>query len=164
MWKNIRLSVDAAFEGQGEITRFAPPDLPGEQLLVVGEVVTEERERVDTGTASEDDLRPAIGDGVHPSNWSISPTSGCRSSMSRSYPKRGGTFMSTPSDWSRTVSRADGYIFVSPEYNHGLNAATKNALDYLYHEWRDKPAGFVSYGGRSAGTRAVQMLKQVVSS
>jgi NAD(P)H-dependent FMN reductase len=67
-------------------------------------------------------------------------------------------------DWSRTVSRADGYIFVSPKYNHGLNAATKNALDYLYHEWRDKPAGFVSYGGRSAGTRAVQMLKQIVSS
>jgi NAD(P)H-dependent FMN reductase len=53
---------------------------------------------------------------------------------------------------------------VVPEYNHGYNAATKNALDYLHDEWRNKPVGFVSYGGIAAGTRSVQMLIQVVTS
>jgi NAD(P)H-dependent FMN reductase len=66
-------------------------------------------------------------------------------------------------DWSRTVTRADAFVFVVPEYNYGFNAATKNALDYLNQEWQYKPIGFVSYGGVAAGTRAVQMLKQVVT-
>lgn len=65
--------------------------------------------------------------------------------------------------WSRTIERADAYVFVHPEYNFGVNAALKNALDYLLHEWRDKPAGLVSYGGVSGGLRAAQMLKQIVS-
>ena len=66
-------------------------------------------------------------------------------------------------DWSATIDRADGFIFVVPEYNYGYNAATKNAIDYLNHEWKYKPLGFVTYGGVAAGTRAMQMLKQVVS-
>lgn len=66
-------------------------------------------------------------------------------------------------DWSATISRGDAYVFVVPEYNYGFNAATKNAIDYLHHEWHHKPAGFVSYGGVAAGTRAVQMLKQVLT-
>lgn len=66
-------------------------------------------------------------------------------------------------DWSATISRGDAYVFVTPEYNYGFNAATKNAIDYLHHEWHHKPVGFVSYGGVAAGTRAVQMLKQVVT-
>jgi NAD(P)H-dependent FMN reductase len=66
-------------------------------------------------------------------------------------------------DWSSIVSRADAFIFVIPEYNHGFNSAVKNAIDYLHNEWRGKPVGFVSYGGVAAGTRAVQMLKQVVT-
>jgi NAD(P)H-dependent FMN reductase len=65
--------------------------------------------------------------------------------------------------WSRTISAGDAYVFVVPEYNHGYNAATKNALDYLHKEWRHKPVGFVSYGGISAGTRSMQMLIQVVT-
>jgi NAD(P)H-dependent FMN reductase len=65
--------------------------------------------------------------------------------------------------WSRIVSAGDAYVFVVPEYNHGYNAATKNALDYLHREWRDKPVGFVSYGGIAAGTRAVEGLIQVVT-
>jgi NAD(P)H-dependent FMN reductase len=65
--------------------------------------------------------------------------------------------------WSATISRGDAFVFVCPEYNHGINAALKNALDYLYHEWQRKAAGFVSYGGVSAGTRAVQQLKQVAA-
>ncbi len=66
-------------------------------------------------------------------------------------------------DWSATISRGDAYIFVIPEYNYGFNAAIKNAIDYLNQEWQYKPLGFVTYGGVAAGTRAMQMLKQVVS-
>ena len=66
-------------------------------------------------------------------------------------------------DWSATIDRADAFIFVIPEYNYGFNAAIKNAIDYLNAEWQHKPVGFVSYGGVAAGTRAVQMLKQVVT-
>jgi NAD(P)H-dependent FMN reductase len=65
--------------------------------------------------------------------------------------------------WSQVVSRADAFVFVTPEYNHGINAAFKNALDYLYYEWALKPATFVSYGGMSAGMRAVQQAKQVLA-
>lgn len=65
--------------------------------------------------------------------------------------------------WSERVDRADAFVLVMPEYNYGFNAPLKNALDYLHHEWQYKPVGFVSYGGVSAGTRAVQMLKQVVT-
>ena len=66
-------------------------------------------------------------------------------------------------DWSATIKRGDAYVFVMPEYNYGFNAVIKNAIDYLNREWRGKPVGFVSYGGVAAGTRAVQMLKQVVT-
>jgi NAD(P)H-dependent FMN reductase len=65
--------------------------------------------------------------------------------------------------WSATVSRADAFVFVIPEYNHSFNAATKNALDFLHDEWRDKAAGIVSYGGVSAGTRAATALKPVLA-
>jgi NAD(P)H-dependent FMN reductase len=66
-------------------------------------------------------------------------------------------------NWSATISRGDAYVFVVPEYNHGVNAATKNAIDYLHHEWLHKPVGFISYGGVAAGIRAVQMLKPIVT-
>jgi NAD(P)H-dependent FMN reductase len=66
-------------------------------------------------------------------------------------------------DWSAIVDRADAVVFVTPEYNYGYPAALKNAIDFLHREWRDKPVGFVSYGGVAAGTRAVQQLKQVVT-
>ena len=65
-------------------------------------------------------------------------------------------------DWSAMVDSADAVVIVLPEYNYGYPATIKNALDFVYQEWNYKPVGFVSYGGVSAGTRAVQMLKQVV--
>jgi NAD(P)H-dependent FMN reductase len=65
--------------------------------------------------------------------------------------------------WSATVDAADAFAFVMPEYNYSITAPLKNALDFLNQEWRYKPVGFVSYGGISAGTRAVQMAKQVVT-
>jgi NAD(P)H-dependent FMN reductase len=63
--------------------------------------------------------------------------------------------------WSARVEAADALVFVHPEYNHGMTAPLKNALDYLSHEWAYKPLGLVSYGSVSAGTRAAQMIKQV---
>jgi NAD(P)H-dependent FMN reductase len=66
-------------------------------------------------------------------------------------------------DWSAKVDAADAFAFVMPEYNYGFNAPLKNAIDFLNQEWRYKPVGFVSYGGVAAGTRAVQMAKQVVT-
>ncbi len=66
-------------------------------------------------------------------------------------------------DWSARIERADAVVFVTPEYNYGYPAAVKNAIDYLHQEWKDKPVGFVSYGGVAAGTRAVQQLKQVLT-
>jgi NAD(P)H-dependent FMN reductase len=66
-------------------------------------------------------------------------------------------------EWSAQVDAADAFVFVMPEYNYGFTAPLKNAIDYLHQEWLYKPVGFVSYGGVAAGTRAVQMLKQVVT-
>ena len=79
------------------------------------------------------------------------------------HPRLGQYLHQHTKEWSATVERADALVFVTPEYNHGFNAVLKNAIDYLHHEWRYKPVGFASYGGVSAGTRAVQMLKQVVT-
>jgi NAD(P)H-dependent FMN reductase len=66
-------------------------------------------------------------------------------------------------NWSESVARADAFVMVTPEYNYGFSAPLKNAIDFLHHEWHYKPVGLVSYGGVSAGTRAAQMLKQVIT-
>jgi len=65
--------------------------------------------------------------------------------------------------WSARVAAADAFAIVTPEYNYGMPATLKNAIDFLHVEWAYKPVGFVSYGGVSAGTRSVQMAKQVVT-
>src|SRR5258708_9575315 len=49
--------------------------------------------------------------------------------------------------WSERIASLDAYIFVTPEYNHATSAALKNAIDFLFHEWNNKAAGFVGYGG-----------------
>ncbi|PFH57081.1 hypothetical protein XA68_15556 [Ophiocordyceps unilateralis] len=56
--------------------------------------------------------------------------------------------------WSAVARNYDGFVFVTPQYNWSVPAGLKNALDYLYHEWKDKPAGIVSYGGRGGGKAA----------
>ena len=66
-------------------------------------------------------------------------------------------------EWSRAVEAMDAFVFVMPEYNYGFSAPLKNAIDYLHHEWHYKPVGLVSYGGVAAGTRAAQMIKQVIT-
>lgn len=63
--------------------------------------------------------------------------------------------------WADKIEEADGYIIVTPEYNHGYPAVLKNALDYVYKQWNKKPVAFISYGGISGGIRSVQQLRQV---
>ena len=65
--------------------------------------------------------------------------------------------------WSRKIASFDGFVFVTPEYNHGIPGALKNAIDFLYREWNDKAAGFVSYGGSASGARAVEQLRLVLA-
>lgn len=65
--------------------------------------------------------------------------------------------------WSASVERADAFVFVVPEYNHGPTPALINALNYVYHEWANKPASFVSYGGVSAGLRGTQLCKPILT-
>lgn len=60
--------------------------------------------------------------------------------------------------WAEKVAAYDAFIFVTPEYNHSTSAALKNALDFVYAEWNNKVAGFVSYGA-AGGARAVEHLR-----
>lgn len=62
--------------------------------------------------------------------------------------------------WSEAIARCDGFIFVTPEYNHGMPASLKNAIDYLWTEWQNKACGFVSYG-TVGGSRAVEQLRLI---
>lgn len=64
--------------------------------------------------------------------------------------------------WAAKIASFDGYVFVTPEYNHGISGALKNAIDFLYAEWNDKAAGFVGYGSAGA-TRAVEHLRLVMA-
>jgi NAD(P)H-dependent FMN reductase len=78
------------------------------------------------------------------------------------FPSQGGYEDPLQQRWAETVARADGYLFVVSEYNHGITAALKNALDYLYAEWNRKPASFIAFGN-AEGARAVQQLKLVLN-
>lgn len=64
--------------------------------------------------------------------------------------------------WSAAIDRCDGYVFVSPEYNHGIPGAFKNAFDTLYPEWSNKAVTFVAYGA-AGGVRVVEHWRGVVS-
>jgi NAD(P)H-dependent FMN reductase len=62
--------------------------------------------------------------------------------------------------WAQTIAGFDGFVIVTPEYNHGTSGVLKNALDFLYGEWNNKAVGFVSYGA-VGGARAVEHLRLV---
>ena len=74
--------------------------------------------------------------------------------------RQGGHSDSIVAKWEKKIAEADGFIVVSPEYNHGYPAVLKNAFDYVYHAWNQKPIGFVSYGS-VGGARAVEQLRLV---
>jgi NAD(P)H-dependent FMN reductase len=65
--------------------------------------------------------------------------------------------------WAAKISEFDAFVFVAPEYNHGISGALKNAIDFLFREWNHKSAGFVSYGGHANGSRAVEQLRLVMA-
>ena len=62
--------------------------------------------------------------------------------------------------WTAKIAEGDAFVIIAPEYNHGYPAVLKNALDYVYQEWNNKPLGFVSYGS-VLGARSVEQLRQV---
>jgi NAD(P)H-dependent FMN reductase len=63
--------------------------------------------------------------------------------------------------WAEKIAQYDGFVFVTPEYNHGTSGALKNAIDFLYKEWNNKAAGFVGYGS-AGGARAIESLRLVM--
>ena len=63
--------------------------------------------------------------------------------------------------WAAKIASFDGFVFVTPEYNHGISGALKNAIDFLFAEWNNKAAGFVGYGS-AGGARAVESLRLVM--
>lgn len=63
-------------------------------------------------------------------------------------------------EWARKIASFDGFIMVTPEYNHSTSGVLKNAIDYLFAEWNNKAVGFVSYGAMG-GARAVEHLRLV---
>jgi len=63
--------------------------------------------------------------------------------------------------WAAKIAPFDGFVFVTPEYNHGTSGALKNAIDFLYKEWNNKAAGFVGYGS-AGGARAIENLRLVM--
>jgi NAD(P)H-dependent FMN reductase len=63
--------------------------------------------------------------------------------------------------WAARIASFDAFVFVTPEYNHSMSGALKNAIDYLFREWNDKAAGFVGYGS-VGGARAVEQLRLVM--
>lgn len=74
------------------------------------------------------------------------------------YPRQPGPAVEA---FTERVERADAFVVVTPEYNHGYPASLKQAIDLPRDEWRAKPIGFVSYGGMAGGLRAVEQLRQV---
>jgi len=64
--------------------------------------------------------------------------------------------------WSEKIASFDGFVFVTPEYNYGVPGPLKNAIDYLYHEWNNKAAGFVGYGG-SGANQAIAHLRSTMA-
>ena len=64
--------------------------------------------------------------------------------------------------WAETIASYDGFVFVTPEYNHSISGALKNAIDFVYGEWNNKAAGFVSYGS-TGGARAVEHLRGIMA-
>lgn len=66
-------------------------------------------------------------------------------------------------DWAKLVGEADGFIMVTPEYNHSVPAELKNAIDSLNDEWVNKPVAFVSYGTEFGGSRAVEHFRSALA-
>jgi NAD(P)H-dependent FMN reductase len=78
------------------------------------------------------------------------------------HPRFGRYTLDSTKAFSATITRADAFAIVHPEYNHSFNAAIKNALDHLNQEWAGKPVALLGYGGVAAGARATEALWPVL--
>ncbi len=96
---------------------------------------------------------PALPAVVHPASGSRTPSEERNELHDQSGHRRA---------WAEKIASFDAFEFVTPEYNHGTSGALKNAIDFLYAEWNNKAAGFVSYGS-AGGTRAVEHLRGVMA-
>src|SRR5579862_2790036 len=65
-------------------------------------------------------------------------------------------------EWAKKIGSFDGFVIVTPEYNHSTSGVLKNAIDFLYAEWNNKAVGFVSYGG-VGGARAAEHLRLIAA-
>ncbi len=77
-------------------------------------------------------------------------------------PSMGNYQLESTKKWSEKIASYDGYVFVTPEYNHGYPATLKNAIDTIYSEWQKKPVAFVGYGAIGA-VRSIEQLVQVTA-
>lgn len=75
--------------------------------------------------------------------------------------EKGVYFSKLQEKWAKKVDPVDGFLIITPEYNHGYPGVLKNALDFLWYEWNHKPVTFISYGGMSGGVRVAEQLRQV---
>ena len=116
---------------------------------IVNEVITQLKKRYDTDVTVADLLDLALPFFNSP----IVPSSTDHSSTPEGVKR-----------WSELVLASDGVIFVAPEYNHSLSAIQKNAIDWLYKEWRNKPAAFIGYGAYAGkhSYEAFQVVNGVV--
>ncbi|HXH27134.1 MAG TPA: NAD(P)H-dependent oxidoreductase [Candidatus Acidoferrum sp.] len=64
--------------------------------------------------------------------------------------------------WSELINAADGFVFIVPEYNYSFSPVLKNAIDFLWHEWNDKPVSYLGYGV-VGGARAIEQLRSVAA-
>jgi NAD(P)H-dependent FMN reductase len=93
-------------------------------------------------------------------NWWTSRITICRCSTSRFLRRKATTASRTAKRWAEKIASFDGFVIVTPEYNHSTSGVLKNAIDYLFAEWNNKAVGFVSYGS-VGGARAVEHLRLV---
>lgn len=77
-------------------------------------------------------------------------------------PSRGQYALEHTKRWAAKIAELDGFVFVTPEYNHSTSGALKNAIDFIYAEWNNKAAGFVGYGSMG-GSRAIEHLRGIMA-
>ena len=92
--------------------------------------------------------------------WWTWPTTRCRTWTRRCRPRFGQYAGDHTKAWAEKIAAYDGFVFVTPEYNHSTSGVLKNAIDYLYAEWNNKAAAFVSYGSLG-GARAIEHLRAI---
>ncbi|NED98795.1 NADPH-dependent FMN reductase [Phytoactinopolyspora halotolerans] len=141
----------------GETTGGGRTARIGEPPLRTAVIVGSTRE----GRAGESIARWLVGHAEEDERLDVDVVDLADFSFPSRYPRRPAPAMT---EFASRVERADAFVVVTPEYNHGYPASLKQAIDYGCDEWFAKPAGFVAYGMSGRGLRAVEQLRQVFTS